>query len=167
MSSLRFTISRLFSAVVPRSPKPMGVPTPDACADAVPASTSEKCASGRGFRCLLYRSYPHLRIGDPSPETPVYSKGEASPTDTLTPFHDVLGIDSLPYDDARRSGTTSTVISRLPSKHSDDLAATHSAETPAIPRAKSRLWCSFLIYVCIGWGDGGMPILYFLLSHGD
>lgn len=139
MSPSRFTISRLFSAF------------------ALPSRSPGPAASPEAHHTL---PSPYEKAVVPSPGTPVYGKGEASPTETLTGFHE-LGIDTLPYVDTPRSGTASTVISRLPSKH--DVTTPLSAETPAIPRARARLWCSFLVYVCIGWGDGatGTVLPYF------
>lgn len=132
----------------PNSAARPGVESPDAVA----SSIDEKFARFSFSMLFILTSRP--RSIDRTPV--ICEKGEASPTGTFA--HD---LESLPY---QPSGLTTAVISRVASKSE---GATSTREQPVLPRAKTRLWASFIVYVCIGWSDGGAtshyPILFAVL----
>lgn len=150
MSPPVFRLSRAFSYFLARAPRRSDVDPCAAIASPPASRLNEKCVWLRPTHCA-----PRLILGrslDRAPEC-AYDKGEASPTGTLTPSA-AIGLDSLPY---QSSASPSTLISRVASKTSEDVSA--PSAPPAIPRATTRLWAAFLIYVCIGWSDGGKAAL--------
>ena len=98
---------------------------------------------------------PDRSIG-PYPGSPTTPKDSAfaSPTTTRAPSP-IADLEHLPYIPSDVKPEVPSALSDASEKPpSQDVAQPQQIEV-VVPRARPRLWCSFVIYCAIGWGDGG------------